>query len=81
MNSHNLNRFKPENMSNDELSTILKDYLANESRGYGDNNAAITFGESLIIDICKELKSRVDAQHLPKLEKLMTRALEAARDA
>ena len=44
--------------STDILLQNLKDYLSNEEEGYGDESETITYGESIILSICEELKNR-----------------------
>ena len=48
----------PENATTETLVKNLKDYLSNESLGYGDEAEKVTYGESVIIAICEELRTR-----------------------
>jgi len=57
------NYFNAEDMSIEAQTTEtlvknLQDYLNNESLGYGDTDETITYGESVIIAICEELRTR-----------------------
>ena len=48
----------PENATTETLVKNLKDYLSNESLGYGDEAEKVTYGELVIIAICEELRTR-----------------------
>ena len=57
------NYFNAEDMAVEAQTTEtlvknLEDYLSNEALGYGDENEKVTYGESVIIAICEELRTR-----------------------
>jgi hypothetical protein len=58
MNTFNAEDMSIEAQSTETLVQNLQDYLNNESLGYGDTDEAITYGESVIIAICEELRTR-----------------------
>ena len=65
----------PENATTETLVKNLKDYLSNESLGYGDEAEKVTYGESVIITICEELRTREG-----DFDKLIEDALFEAND-
>ena len=58
MNTFNAEDMAIESQTTETLVKNLTDYLNNESLGYGDENETITYGESVIIAICEELRTR-----------------------
>ena len=47
-----------ESQTTETLVKNLEDYLSNEALDYGDKNKKVTYGESVIISICEELRTR-----------------------
>jgi len=58
MNTFNAEDMAIQAQSTETLVQNLQDYLSNESLGYGDTDEDITYGESVIIAICEELRTR-----------------------
>ena len=58
MNTFNAEDMAIESQTTETLVQNLTDYLNNESLGHGDNAEKVTYGESVIIAICEELRTR-----------------------
>ena len=75
MNTFNAEDMAIESQTTETLVKNLKDYLNNESLGYGDDAEKVTYGESVIITICEELRTREG-----DFDKLIEDALFEAND-